>query len=104
MTKNFVKTFFIIVGIEVILFITMIFFTMTDESVGVAGKSLEIIVKYILSFPLVLLNREYPFFINSSNPPNYMILLIVLNLLVQTVIVIFLGNTLKMLVSFIRQQ
>lgn len=92
---NFVKTFFTIAGIEVVFFILMVFFVMTDEPVGVIGKSLGVIVKYVLSFPLVLFNSEYPFFINSSKPPNYMILLVILNLIIQTGIVMFIWKLVK---------
>ena len=92
---NFIKTFFVITGIEIVFFILMIFFVMTDESIGLTGKSLGIFVKYILGFPLVLLNSEYPFFINSSKPPNYMIPLIILNLIIQTGIVLFIKNLMK---------
>lgn len=92
---NFIKTFFVITGIEIIFFILMIFFVMTDEPIGVIGKSLGVFVKYVLGFPLVLLNSEYPFFINSSKPPNYMILLIILNLIIQTGIVLFIKNLMK---------
>jgi hypothetical protein len=92
---NFIKTFFAIAGIEVIFFIIMIFFVATDESVGIIGKSLGVFVKYVSGFPLVLLNSEYPFFMNSSKPPNYMILLIVLNLLIQTSIVILIKKIIK---------
>ena len=92
---DYIKTFFILVGIEVLLFFLMIFFVMTDESVGAIGKSLGYIVKYILGFPLVLLNKEYPFFINYNKPPNYMIPLIILNLLIQTGIVVFIRKLIK---------
>lgn len=92
---NFIKTFFVITGIEIIFFILMIFFVMTDLPIGVIGKSLGVFVKYVLGFPLVLLNSEYPFFINSSKPPNYMILLIILNLIIQTGIILFIKNLMK---------
>lgn len=86
---SFFRLFFIIAVIEIVLFILMMFFVMTDESIGVFGKILGFIVENILSFPLTLLNREYPFFMDSPEPPSYMILLIILNLLIQTCLVTF---------------
>tara|TARA_B100001939_G_scaffold135221_1_gene117402 strand:- start:355 stop:654 length:300 start_codon:yes stop_codon:yes gene_type:complete len=92
---SFIKSFFVIAGIEVVFLLLMIFFVMTDEPIGMIGKSLGIIVKYVLGFPLVLLNGEYPFFINSSKPPNYMIPLVVLNLIIQTGIVMLIRRLIK---------
>lgn len=92
---NFIKIFFIIVIIEILLFILMIFFIMTDESIGIIGKLLVKFVKYVLGFPLILFNNDYPFFMDRNTPPNYMILLIILNLVIQTSIVFLIKNFIK---------
>lgn len=98
--RSFIRTFFVLAGIEAAIFITMIFFVMSDEPIGMIGTSLGYIVKNILGFPLVLINSEYPFFMNSSQPANYMIPLIILNLIIQTGIVMFLKNRITNILSF----
>lgn len=96
---NFIKIFFAIAVAESIFFILMISFVMSDESIGLIGKSLVIVVQYILGFLLVLLNTEYPFFINRNKIPNDMILLVVLNLIIQTGIVFFIKYLIKRMKS-----
>lgn len=81
---TFLKVFLWVFGFQIFIFALMIFFVMTDERIGFIGKSLGLIVKYVLGFPLVLINQEYPFFLDRGNPPNYFILLVFLNLLIQT--------------------
>ncbi len=92
---EYIKTALILIGVEGLLFIIMIMFVMTDESVGIAEKSLGVIVKYILGFPLILLDKEYPFFLNHSKPPNYMIPLILTNILIQTGVIILIKRIIK---------
>lgn len=92
---SFLKTLLLVFSIELIIFILMIFFLMTDQAVGIVGKSLGAIVKYVLGFPLVLFNREYPFFLNNPNPPNYMFPLMFVNLLIQTGIIFFIRKLIK---------
>lgn len=92
---NFIKIFFAIAVAEFLFFILMISFIMSDEPIGLIGKSLVIVVKYILGFPLVLLNNEYPFFLDRNKIPNDMILLVLLNLIIQTGIVFFIKYLIK---------
>lgn len=95
MILNYIKTVLLIGFVEFLLFITMIFFVMTDEPVGLIGKTIGWIFKYIAGFPMVLVNSEYPFFINSSSPPNYMIPLIIINLLIQGAIIFYIRRLIK---------
>ncbi len=92
---SFIKIFFAITGIEILIFILMVFFVMTDEPIGLVGQFMGTIVKYVLGFPLVLINSDYPFFIDSNKPPNYMVPLVGLNLLLQTCIVILVKNVVR---------
>lgn len=92
---NYIKTILLLAGIESVLFVTMIFFLMTDESIGVIGKSLSFIVKYIMGFPLVLINNNYPFFLDCNKPPSYMIFLIIGNLIVHAGIVLLVKKLLN---------
>ena len=66
----------------------MVLFLMADENVSAVGKSLTYLVQYVFGFPLVLLNSDYPFFLNSNNPPKVFLLLIALNLIIQTFMVL----------------
>lgn len=92
---EYIKTGLILFGIELVLFILMIFFSMTDESIGFFGRLFGWIFKYVIGFPLVLFNGDYPFFLDNPNPPNYMILMIILNLLIQITIIFFVRKLLK---------
>lgn len=93
---EYFKTGLILLGIEFVCFILMIFFSMTDESIGFWGRLFGWIFKYIIGFPMVIFNKDFPFFIDTPNPPNYMILMIILNLLIQITIVFFVRKLLKM--------
>lgn len=66
----------------------MVLFLMTDENVSVVGKALTYLVQYVFGFPLVLLNSDYPFFLNSNTPPRLFLLLIATNLIIQTFLVL----------------
>ena len=78
------KVFLILLGTETALFILMIFFIMTDEPVLPIGKGIYSAFKYGAGFPLVLVNDDFPFFIDSHNPPKGFFLLTILNLVIQT--------------------
>lgn len=91
----FIKVGLILVSLEMALFLVMIFFLMADEPVGIIGKSICAAVKYVLGFPLVLINDDYPFFLNSSKPPAIMFPLLILNLIMQTSAVLLLKRVFK---------
>lgn len=93
---EYIKTGLILFGIELVLFVLMIFFSMTDESLGFFGRLFGWIFKYVIGFPLVLFNKDFPFFLESTNPPNYMILMVILNLLIQITLIVFIRKLLKM--------
>ena len=78
----------ILMGVEVLLFIVMIFFLMSDEPTNPVGRALYLGIKYILGFPLVLINDNYPFFLDSKKMPNEMIPLVLLNNLIQAIIIV----------------
>jgi len=91
----FIKIFFAIAAIEFLFFIMMIFFVMTDQPIGTVGSSLGVVIKYVLGFPLVLINDEYPFFINTNKPSFYMMQLVILNLFIQTGLICLFERMLK---------
>lgn len=57
-----VLTAFAVYGL---VFIVMLFSVMTDQSVPLFGRSMHFVLKYVCGFPLVLLNSELPFFLES---------------------------------------
>lgn len=93
--RNFIKLYFVITGIEFVFFILMLCFVMTDESIGKIGKVLVLFVRYVLDFPLVLLNDEYPYFFNNNEPLSHMMLLIILNLTIHTDIILFIKTLMR---------
>jgi hypothetical protein len=93
--KTLIKIFFIIVIVELCLFFIMLGFIMTDESINSTGRFVYSLFKYCGGFPLVLINNEYPFFLESKEAPNYFILLIFFNILIQSLIVYILRKLLS---------
>lgn len=81
------KIALILAGIEILSFFLMIFFLMTDETVGAIGKTLVFIVKFVFGFPMVLVDSNLPFFLESKEFPTYMIPLAIINLIIQATLV-----------------
>lgn len=89
------KILLILIGIEVLLFVVMIFFLMSDEPTNSVGRTLYLGLKYVLGFPLVLINENYPFFLDSKKMPNEMIPLVLLNNFIQAGIIVWVKSLLK---------
>ena len=87
-----IKTLFLLIGIQLLVFVVMIVFVMSDEPANPIGSSLHYILKYILGFPLVIINDSYPFFLNSQEMPKMMIPLILINDLIQVGIILGIIN------------
>lgn len=90
MKKNIIiliKSFFSLVIIEAMIFIFMIFFSVTDESSHQTSDFLYKFFNNICGFPIILLNKNFPFFLNSSSFPNYGLILILINILLQSLII-----------------
>ncbi len=85
----------ILIGIEVFVFVLMIIFLMSDEPTNPIGRFLYLSLKYVLGFPLVLINEEYPFFLSSKNMPGQMIPLVLFNNLIQAVLIFGVRNMFK---------
>jgi len=90
-----VKILLILIGIEVLLIIVMIFFLMSDEPTNPVGRTLYIGLKYVLGFPLVLINENYPFFLDSKKMPNEMIPLVLLNNFIQAGVIVWIKSLFK---------
>lgn len=90
MIKYVIKTVGILIGIEVILFFGMIVTSMTDEKPPVVSRFFYLTLKYVFGFPLVLINRNYPFFLDSKNMPAIAIVLIIINNLLLALLIFWL--------------
>jgi hypothetical protein len=65
MLKKIFKIFGILMALEAILFVAVVVTSMTDEKPSAAGIYFYWTLKYILGFPLVLINSQFPFFLES---------------------------------------
>jgi hypothetical protein len=79
MVKYVIKTVGILIGIEVLLFLGMMITSMTDQKPPGISKNFYLILKYVFGFPLVLINKDYPFFLENKNMPTLAIVLIIVN-------------------------
>lgn len=79
MIKYVLKTVAILIGVEAILFCAMIITSMTDEKPPFISRVFYWLLKYVFGFPLVLINRDYPFFLDSKHIPGVAIFLIIIN-------------------------
>lgn len=89
------KVILVLIALETVLFVAMIFFVMTDEPSNSIGRILYLSLKYILGFPLVLINENYPFFLDARKIPNEMIPLVLLNNLLQAGMIILVKSFFK---------
>lgn len=87
--KIFGKTLLYIIIFEILVFILMIVFLMTDESKHGIGDFFQFIIKYVFGSPLVAINDSYPFFLNDKVIPNYMLLLVLTNNIIQAFLILF---------------
>ena len=85
--KYILKVIGILIGIEIILFLGMIVTSMTDEKPPFISRAFYWALKYVFGFPLVLINENYPFFLDSKEIPSIAIVLIIINNLILAFIV-----------------
>jgi len=88
MIKEIGKTVGILIAIEIVLFFAMIITSMTDEKPPIIAGVFYWILKYILGFPLVLINKDYPFFLDHKNMPGVAIPLIIANNIILAFIIL----------------
>ena len=79
MLSNIGKIFLVLIVVDVLFFVGMIVTSMTDEPPPSISNFFYWTLKYILGFPLVIIKKEYPFFLDSKHMPVIAFLLIVLN-------------------------
>jgi hypothetical protein len=61
------------------MFIGMVTTAMTDEKPPIISRVFYWTLKYLLGFPMVLFNNQYPFFLDSSRMPTMAIFLVIFN-------------------------
>lgn len=79
MIKSIGKIIGILFAVDLILFLGMVLTAMTDEKPPAISGAFYWTLKYIFGFPLVILNKEYPFFLDNNHMPIIAIFLIILN-------------------------
>ena len=87
MIKSISKIFGVLVALDIIMFFGMIVTAMTDERPPAIGRVFHLILKYILGFPLVIINNHYPFLLDDKQMPSIGILLIILNNIILSFII-----------------
>ena len=86
MLRTIFRFYAILFGIEFLFFIGLIATAMTDEKAPAIASYFYWPLKYPFGFPLVLINRDYPYFLDGGG---------------TTIEVIFLGTLNNLLLAFI---
>jgi hypothetical protein len=71
--------------IEAVLFVAMILTSMTDSKPLIIDQYFYWALKYVFGFPLVLIDPDYPFFLNSQTFPVTAIFMVILNNLILAI-------------------
>ncbi len=90
--KLFIKIFFILLVLE---FVILMFYNIAFQSDSMMLNKLSIILgffSFVFSLPLKLVNPSYPFYATGEYKA---IVLTIVNLVIQTFIIIFILNTFK---------
>lgn len=80
---------------EFVVFIAMVVVNMTDRNPPVTGRIFYWLLKYVFSFPIFLINNEFPFFLDSKIIPFYSLLLILLNNIILVIFIIIIKRIFK---------
>jgi hypothetical protein len=99
MLRTIIKCFAILVGIELLLFIGLIATTMTDAKVPAIAGYFYWPLKYPFGFPLVLVNQDYPYFLDRGGTIIEVIFLGTLNNLILACILVGMLNACKRLLK-----
>jgi hypothetical protein len=73
------KCFFILLGVEFLLFVGLIATAMTDSKPPAIAGWFYWPLRYIFSFPLVLINDNYPYFLDRGGTTMQFVFLGLLN-------------------------
>ena len=89
---NAIIVFFSIIAVDLFTFILLLVMCMSDESVPSSAEYVFYFLKWFCGFPLVLIDGKMPFsyFFEEAYLPSNIFILIIANILLQTIIVLFL--------------
>ncbi len=90
---NAIRVIFSIIAVDIITFFLLLVMCMTDESVlPSSAEYVFYFLKWVCGFPLVLIDGKMPFlyFFEVSDLPSNIYFLIIANIILQTIIVLFL--------------
>lgn len=93
------KISLIIFVIDVLVFVLMIFFSMTDSTSPKIANILLFLLRHVLSLPLGLLNDNLPFFLDYREFPKYVFIFVPMNIVLQSIICLAAIKTYKWCLS-----
>ena len=99
MLRSIIKCFAILFVVELLLFIGLIATVMTDGKVPAIASYFYWPLKYPLSFPLSLLDRNYPYFLDGGGKMMAVICLSTLNNLMLASILVGIYNASRRILS-----
>jgi hypothetical protein len=95
MIRTILKDFGILFLVELVMFFAMVIVNMTDEKPPAVSRLLYWALKYVFSFPINLVNCEYPFFLDRKDMPGYSVLLIIINNSILTILIVWIRKLVK---------
>jgi hypothetical protein len=66
MLKSLTRIFFILLGVDVLLFFCLMGTSMSDQQALPIAGTFYWILHYVAGFPLALIDSRYPFFLQST--------------------------------------
>ena len=80
-----IKIGMIIFAVDIIVFVLMVVLSMSDSRSPEIANVLFFILKNILSFPLLLLNNNLPFYLECRELPQYIFISVPINIILQSI-------------------
>ena len=96
---NAIRVFFSIIAVDIFSFILLLLMVVGDEPVPPLAKYVYNFFKWFCGFPLVLIDGKMPFFLDETHQPSNTFILIIANILLQTIIVLFLYYIVKSIIN-----
>ena len=104
MRRVFLKAilvFFSIIAVDIFTFFLLLVMCMTDEAVPSSAEYVFNFLKWFCGFPLVLIDGKMPFsyFFEGTYLPSNIFILTIANIILQTIIVLFLFYIVKSIIN-----
>lgn len=100
--KSLFKIFCFIVALDALFFIALMATSMSDEPPLSIAKKFCWILQNIMGFPLVLFNKQYPFFLDRPHFSIFQFWLIILNNTLLTFMIWWVIKGVKYLYNYIQ--